>query len=67
MGVSAALVLLGPITNWPPGRWLPGRQASVRADPYAVVGTGLGAMSGALHGGASLGAETLIAAASGPG
>jgi citrate synthase len=40
--------------------------ASVRADPYAVVGTGLGAMSGALHGGASLGAETLIAAASGP-
>ncbi len=41
--------------------------ASVRADPYAVVGTGLGAMSGALHGGASLGAETLIAAARGPG
>jgi citrate synthase len=41
--------------------------ASVRADPYAVVGTGLGAMSGALHGGASLGAETLMAAASGPG
>jgi citrate synthase len=40
--------------------------ASVRADPYAVVGTGLGAVSGALHGGASLGVETLIAAASGP-
>jgi len=40
--------------------------ASVRADPYAVVGTGLGAMSGALHGGASLGAETLMAAATGP-
>jgi citrate synthase len=40
--------------------------ASVRADPYAVVGTGLGAMSGALHGGASLATETLIAAASGP-
>jgi citrate synthase len=40
--------------------------ASVRADPYAVVGTGLGAVSGALHGGASLGAETLMAAASGP-
>ena len=40
--------------------------ASVRADPYAVVGTGLGAMSGALHGGASLSAETLIAAAHGP-
>ncbi|MFY9930837.1 MAG: citrate/2-methylcitrate synthase, partial [Streptosporangiaceae bacterium] len=29
--------------------------ASVRADPYAVVGTGLGAVSGTLHGGASLG------------
>jgi citrate synthase len=40
--------------------------ASVRADPYAVVGTGLGAVSGALHGGASLGAEALIAAAAGP-
>jgi len=40
--------------------------ASVRADPYAVVGTGLGAMSGALHGGASLGAEVLLASASGP-
>ncbi|MGH3255371.1 MAG: citrate synthase [Streptosporangiaceae bacterium] len=37
--------------------------ASVRADPYAVVGTGLGAMSGALHGGASLGSEALLAAA----
>ena len=40
--------------------------ASVRADPYAVVETGMGAMSGALHGGASLGAEMLLAAASGP-
>ena len=40
--------------------------ASVRADPYAVVGTGLGAVSGTLHGGASLGAEALIAAAHGP-
>ena len=40
--------------------------ASVRADPYAVVGTGLGAMSGVLHGGASLGVETLLAAARGP-
>ena len=27
--------------------------ASVRADPYAVVGTGLGPVSGVLHGGAS--------------
>jgi citrate synthase len=40
--------------------------ASVRADPYAVVATGMGAMSGALHGGASLGAEMLLAAASRP-
>jgi citrate synthase len=40
--------------------------ASVRADPYAVVGTGMGAVSGALHGGASLGAEALLAAANGP-
>ncbi len=40
--------------------------ASVRADPYAVVATGLGAVSGALHGGASLGAETLLSAAVGP-
>jgi citrate synthase len=40
--------------------------ASVRADPYAVVATGLGAVSGALHGGASLGAEALLAAASSP-
>jgi citrate synthase len=40
--------------------------ASVRADPYAVVETGMGAMSGALHGGASLGAETLLASASSP-
>jgi citrate synthase len=40
--------------------------ASVRADPYAVVATGLGAVGGALHGGASLGAEMMLAAASGP-
>jgi citrate synthase len=41
--------------------------ASVRADPYAVVQTGLAAVSGTLHGGASLGVETMLAAASGPG
>ena len=40
--------------------------ASVRADPYAVVATGMGAVGGALHGGASLGAEALLAAAAGP-
>jgi citrate synthase len=34
--------------------------ASVRADPYAVVTAGLGVTSGALHGGASLGVETLL-------
>jgi citrate synthase len=41
--------------------------ASVRADPYAVVATGLGAVSGPLHGGASLGAENMLAAAATPG
>jgi citrate synthase len=40
--------------------------ASVRADPYAVVQTGMAAVSGVLHGGASLGMETMLAAASGP-
>jgi citrate synthase len=40
--------------------------ASVRADPYAVIATGLGAVSGALHGGASLGAENLLTAAGTP-
>ena len=40
--------------------------ASVRADPYAVVATGLGAAGGALHGGASLGVEAILAAAAGP-
>jgi citrate synthase len=39
--------------------------ASVRADPYAVVATGLGAVGGALHGGSSLGAEALLAGAHG--
>jgi citrate synthase len=40
--------------------------ASMRADPYAVVATGLGAVGGALHGGASLGAELMLAAARTP-
>ena len=40
--------------------------ASVRADPYAVVATGLGALGGALHGGASLGAELMLGSASDP-
>ena len=40
--------------------------ASVRADPYAVVSTGLGVMSGTLHGAASLGTETMLAAAARP-
>jgi citrate synthase len=35
--------------------------ASVHAGPHAVVGTGLGVVSGALHGGASLAAEDLLA------
>lgn len=40
--------------------------ASVRADPYAVVSVGLGALSGALHGAASLAVEDLLAEASEP-
>ena len=64
--VSAALVLLAD--HELAASTLAARvAASVQADPYAVVGTGLGAMSGALHGGASLGAETLLAAARGLG
>ncbi|MFF0489031.1 citrate/2-methylcitrate synthase [Nocardia sp. NPDC004068] len=35
--------------------------ASVRADPYAVVSTGLGVVGGPMHGGASLGVERLLA------
>ncbi|MQA83340.1 MAG: helix-turn-helix domain-containing protein [Streptosporangiales bacterium] len=35
--------------------------ASVRADPYAVVAAGLGVLGGPLHGGASLGAEAMLA------
>jgi citrate synthase len=41
--------------------------ASVRADPYAVVSAGLGALGGALHGGASLGAEAMLAEVHNPG
>ena len=37
--------------------------ASMRADPYAVAATGLGAMGGALHGGAALGAELMLGSA----
>jgi citrate synthase len=37
--------------------------ASMRADPYAVVATGLGAVGGSLHGGASLGAEVMLRSA----
>jgi citrate synthase len=40
--------------------------ASMRADPYAVVSTGLGAMTGALHGGAALGAEIMLGSAASP-
>lgn len=38
----------------------------MRADPYAVVATGLGALGGALHGGAALGAEIMLGSAAGP-
>jgi citrate synthase len=40
--------------------------ASMRADPYAVVATGLGAIGGAMHGGAALGAEDMLASAGSP-
>jgi citrate synthase len=41
--------------------------ASVRADPYAVVATGLGALGSSRHyGGASLAAETMLAGARDP-
>ena len=40
--------------------------ASMRADPYAVIATALGAMGGALHGGAALGAELMLSAATSP-
>jgi citrate synthase len=40
--------------------------ASMRADPYAVVATGLGAVGGALHGGASFGAEMMLRSAAEP-
>jgi citrate synthase len=40
--------------------------ASVRADPYAAVTAGLATTSGALHGGASLGVEALLAEAAEP-
>jgi citrate synthase len=41
--------------------------ASVRADPYAVAAAGLAALSGSLHGGASLAVEALLAAIGRPG
>jgi citrate synthase len=41
--------------------------ASVRADPYGVVSTGLGVVGGPLHGGASLSAEAMLAEANGAG
>jgi citrate synthase len=40
--------------------------ASVRADPYAAVGAGLGVLGGTLHGGASLGVEALFAEVGSP-
>ncbi|MEV4805153.1 citrate synthase [Nonomuraea sp. NPDC049421] len=41
--------------------------ASAKADPYAVVLTGLGVLSGPLHGGASYAAERLLAEITHPG
>ncbi|GAA1847250.1 citrate synthase [Asanoa iriomotensis] len=65
-GVRAALVLLAD--HELAASTLAARvAASVRADPYAVVVTGLATVSGALHGGASLGAEALLDAVTDPG
>jgi citrate synthase len=41
--------------------------ASVGADPYAVVSTGLGALGGPMHGGASLAVERMLAETAEPG
>ncbi|MFB4285355.1 citrate/2-methylcitrate synthase [Nonomuraea sp. MTCD27] len=41
--------------------------ASAKADPYAVVLTGLGVLGGPLHGGAAYGAERLLAEIAEPG
>jgi citrate synthase len=63
--ISAALVLLAD--HELAASTLAARvAASMRADPYAVVSTGLGAMTGALHGGAALGAEIMLRAADSP-
>lgn len=40
--------------------------ASVQADPYAVVTSALGVVAGPMHGGASLGAERMLAEISAP-
>ena len=63
-GLRAALVLLAD-HELAASTFAARVAASVRADPYAVVATGLGAVGGALHGGASLGAESMLASASG--
>jgi citrate synthase len=63
--VSAALVLLAD--HELAASTLAARvAASVRADPYAVVATGLGAVGGTLHGGASFGAEMMLRSAKEP-
>ncbi len=63
--ISAALVLLAD--HELAASTLAARvAASMRADPYAVVSTGLGAMTGALHGGAALGAEIMLGSAESP-
>jgi citrate synthase len=41
--------------------------ASVKADPYAVVSSALGVVAGPMHGGASLGAERMLAEIAEPG
>ncbi|RVX42901.1 citrate synthase [Nonomuraea polychroma] len=64
--VSAALVLLAD--HELAASTLAARvAASAKADPYAVVLTGFGVLGGPLHGGASYGAERLLAEIAEPG
>ncbi|SEK92811.1 citrate/2-methylcitrate synthase [Nonomuraea pusilla] len=58
--LQAALVLLAD-HELAPSTLAARVAASARADPYAVVQTGLGVLGGPLHGGASYGAERLLA------
>ncbi len=63
--VQAAMILLAD-HDLAPSTLAARVAASVRADPYAVVATGLGALGGAFHGGATLAAEAMLGSAASP-